>query len=211
MPHALGKISDIGQRALSCLFISLAILLAVPAWSGDKEKDEDRLKNAASVFQEVVGGDSVPPEVLAKADCVIVLPGVEKVGFGVGGSGGRGAMSCRSGEKFAGKWSAPAVYSMGGASVGLQAGASSTDFVLLVMNEKGVDAVLADKTKLGSDANAAAGPSGATAASSSVGGADVLTYARAKGLFAGVSLEGAVLHQDNDANQRLYGKAISAA
>jgi len=211
MPHALRKISErIGQQALPCLLVSLSILLAVPAWSGDTEKDEDTLKNAATVFQEVVSGDSVPPEVLAKADCVIVLPGVKKVGFGVGGSGGRGAMSCRSGEKFDGKWSAPAVYGIGGASVGLQAGASSTDFVLLVMNEKGVDAVLADKTKLGSDATAAAGPSGATAASSSVGGADVLTYARAKGLFAGVSLEGAVLHQDNDANKRLYGKAISA-
>jgi SH3 domain-containing YSC84-like protein 1 len=170
MPHGLRKISDIRQGAFSCLLISLAILLAAPAWSSDKEKDEETLKNAAEVFHEVVSGDSVPPELLAKADCVIVLPGVKKVGLGVGGSGGRGAMSCRSGEKFAGRWSAPAVYSMGGASVGLQAGASSTDFVLLVMNDKGIDAVLADKTKLGSDATAAAGPSGATAASSSVGG-----------------------------------------
>ena len=119
-------------------------------------------------------------------------------------------MSCREGKDFSGQWSAPAMYSIGGASVGLQAGATTTDFVLLVVNTKGVEAILADKTKLGTDATAAAGPSGATAASSSVGGADVLTYARAKELFAGVSLEGATLHQDGDANERLYSKKVTA-
>jgi lipid-binding SYLF domain-containing protein len=146
---------------------------------------------------------------LARADCIIVLPSVKKVGVGIGGSGGRGAMSCRAGDKFNGKWSAPAMYSIGGASVGIQLGATSTDFVLLVTTEKGVNAVLADKTKLGTDATAAAGP-GATAQSSEVGGADVYTYARAKGLFAGVSLEGATLHTDKDANERIYGKQVPA-
>jgi lipid-binding SYLF domain-containing protein len=139
-----------------------------------------------------------------------VLPSVKKGGFIIGGSGGRGAMSCRAGNKFDGEWSAPAMYSIGGASIGLQAGGSSTDYVLLVMDEKGVEAILQDKTKMGSDATAAAGPSGATTASSSVGGADILTYARAKGLFAGVSLEGATLHQDGDANKRLYGRPAGA-
>jgi len=201
----------IGKTASLCFLISmLLILFAPPAWGGDKEKDEETLKNAAAVLQETLNGTNVSPGVLAKANCVLVLPGVKKGGFIVGGSGGRGAMSCRAGEKFDGNWSAPAMYSIGGASIGLQVGGSSTDYVLLVMDEKGVEAVLQDKTKMGSDATAAAGPSGATTASSSVGGADILTYARAKGLFAGVSLEGATLHQDGDANKRLYGKAISA-
>ena len=119
-------------------------------------------------------------------------------------------MSCRAGDKFDGAWSAPAMYSMGGASIGLQAGGSSSDFVLLVMSDKGVEAILKDKTKMGTDATAAAGPSGATTGSTSVGGADILTYGRARGLFAGVSLEGATLHQDTDANKRLYDKPIGA-
>jgi lipid-binding SYLF domain-containing protein len=207
----LNTFESIGKKVLPCVLIStLTIMLPLSAWAADKEKDEETLKNATTVFQEIVSGSEVPASVLAQADCVIILPGVKKVGFGVGGSGGRGAMSCREGENFNGKWSTPAVYSIGGASIGLQVGGSSTDFLLLVMNPKGVDAILADKTKLGSDATAAAGPSGATAASSSVGGSDVLTYGRSKGLFAGVSLEGATLHQDNDANKRLYGKDLSA-
>jgi len=197
------------KKAFLCILVA-AFTLALGAWANDKEKDEETLRNAATVFKEVTSDANVPSSVLAKADCIIVLPGVKKVGFGVGGSGGRGPMSCREGENFSGKWSAPAMYSIGGASIGLQVGGSSTDFVLLVMNTKGMDAILADKTKLGSDATAAAGPSGATSASSSVGGSDVLTYGRAKGLFAGVSLEGATLHQDNDANKRLYGKDLSA-
>jgi SH3 domain-containing YSC84-like protein 1 len=184
----------------------LAVLIVLPAFAGDKEKDEETLKNAATVLLDMINGGSIPSNILAKADCIIVLPNVKKVGFGVGGSGGRGAMSCRGGDKFNGKWSAPAMYSIGGASLGFQVGATSSDFVLLITTEKGVNAVLEDKTKLGSDATAAAGPSGATAQSSSVGGADVYTYARAKGLFAGVSLEGATLHADKDANGRIYGK-----
>lgn len=159
---------------------------------------------------EAVNSGNVSPSALAKADCILVLPGVKKGGFIIGGTGGRGALSCRAGKDFDGAWSAPAMYSIGGASIGLQVGGSSTDFVLLIMGDKGVEAVLQDKTKMGSDATAAAGPSGASSTSTSVGGADILTYARAKGLFAGVSLEGATLHQDGDANKRLYGKPISA-
>jgi len=188
----------------------LAVLFLLPAFGADEKKDEETLKNAATVLLDMVNGGNIPSNILAQADCIVVLPNVKKVGVGIGGSGGRGAMSCRTGDKFNGKWSAPAMYSIGGASVGIQLGATSTDFVLLVTTEKGVNAILEDKTKLGSDATAAAGPSGATAQSSSVGGADVYTYARAKGLFAGVSLEGATLHPDKDANERIYGKPTAA-
>jgi len=199
------------RTGLSCLLTwLLAVVFLLPAFAGDKEKDEETLKNAATVLLDMVNGGNIPPNILAQSDCIVVLPNVKKVGFGIGGSGGRGAMSCRAGDKYNGKWSAPAMYSIGGASLGFQAGATSTDFVLLITSEKGVNAVLEDKTKLGSDATAAAGPSGATAQSSSVGGADVYTYARAKGLFAGVSLEGATLHPDKDANERLYGKPTPA-
>jgi len=187
----------------------LVAMLALPALGGDEEKDLETLKNATDVFQEMVNRGDIPANILAQADCVIVLPGVKKVGLGIGGSGGRGPMSCRLGDKFDGKWSAPAMYSIGGASLGFQVGATSSDFVILVATEKGVHAVLEDKTKLGADATAAAGP-GATAASNTVGGADVYTYGRAKGLFAGVSLEGATLHPDQDANKRLYGKKTGA-
>jgi SH3 domain-containing YSC84-like protein 1 len=160
-------------------------------------------------LQGMIDDNNVPQDVLARADCVIVLPSVKKFGFGIGGSGGRGPMTCREGKDFSGKWSAPAMYSMGGASFGLQVGGSSTDFVLLIMSQKGVDAMLQGKTKLGSDATAAAGPSGATSAGT-VGGSDILTYGRASGLFAGMSLGGATLQADDDANRRLYGKSISA-
>jgi lipid-binding SYLF domain-containing protein len=187
----------------------LALLFALPAFSADEKKDEETLKNAATVLVDMINGGSISSNLLAQAKCIIVLPGVKKVGVGIGGSGGRGAMSCRLGDSFDGKWSAPAMYSIGGASVGIQVGATSTDFVLLVTTEKGVNAVLNDKTKLGTDATAAAGP-GATAQASSVGGADVYTYARAKGLFAGVSLEGATLHTDKDANARVYEKPVSS-
>ena len=199
------------KNALPLFLITvLSMLLTLPVWGADVEKDEDTLKNAASVLQEAIEGGKVPTSLLDQAKCVIVLPNVKKFGIGVGGSGGRGPLTCRGGKDFEGKWSAPAMYTIGGASVGLQVGGTSTDFVLLVMDDKGVDAVLADKTKLGSDATAAAGPSSASSASTSVGGADFLTYAKAKGLFAGVSLDGATLHADGDANKRLYGKPISA-
>lgn len=190
---------------LACLVV---LLLALPAWSGDKEKDDETIKNATNVLTEMLNSKSVPADLLAGADCVIVLPNVKKFGIGIGGSGGRGPVSCRTGKKFEGKWSAPAMLKVGGVSAGLQVGGSSSDFVLLVMSEKGVNAILNQKTKLGTDATAAAGPSGATAGSPV--GADVLTYGRAKGLFAGVSLGGASLESDNDANQRTYGKQISA-
>ena len=197
------------RKALLCYFTSIvvALLLIVPAFAADKQKDEETLRRANLVLQDMLNSKNVPPELLSKAKCVLILPGVKKFGFGVGGSGGRGPLLCRTGQNFNGKWSAPAMYSVGGASVGLQVGGSSTDFVLLLMNEKVVNQILTGKTKMGTDATAAAGP-GATAASAS--DADILTYGRAKGLFAGVSLGGATVEPDNDANYRLYGKTLTA-
>ena len=157
----------------------------------------------------MIDSKNVPTDVLARANCVIVLPDVKKFGFGIGGSGGRGPMICRQGKNFSGRWSTPAMYTIGGASFGLQVGGSSTDFVLLIMSQKGVDAVLKGKTKLGNEATAAAGPSG-VAHAGTVGGTDILTYADASGLFAGTSLGAATLEPDSDANQRLYDKALTA-
>lgn len=182
-----------------------SILFTLPTWGADTSKDEETLRNADAVLHAMLDNNTIPLDVLSRADCVVVLPDVKKFGFGVGGTGGRGPMICRTGKSYTGKWSAPAMLSIGGASVGLQVGGSSTDFVILIMSQKGVNAVLQGKTKLGRDATAAAGPSGATSAGT-VGGSDMLTYGRAKGLFAGMSLGGATLEPDNDANQRLYSK-----
>lgn len=196
-------------KALLCYLTSIVVvlLLILPAFAADKQKDEETLRRANLVLQDMLNSKNIPPDLLSKANCVLILPGVKKFGFGVGGSGGRGPLLCRTGQNFNGKWSAPAMYSVGGASVGLQVGGSSTDFVLLLMNEKVVNQILTGKTKMGTDATAAAGP-GVTAASAS--DADVLTYGRAKGVFAGVSLGGATVEPDNDANYRLYGKTVTA-
>jgi len=198
----------ITRKALPCFLTSIVmLLLIVPASAADKEKDEDTLRQANLVLQGLLNGNNISPTLLSQATCVLILPGVKKFGFGVGGSGGRGPLLCRSGKNFNGKWSAPAMFSIGGASVGFQVGGSSTDFVLLLMNPKVVNQVLNGKTKMGTDATAAAGP-GATAASAS--DADILTYGKAKGVFAGVSLGGATVEPDNDANLRLYGKTLTA-
>jgi len=192
-------------KALLCLIP--VVLLTLPLFAANKQKDEDTLRNANLVLQDMLNSKDISPEVLNKASCVLILPDVKKFGVGVGGSGGRGPLLCRGGASFRGNWSAPAMYSVGGASVGLQVGGSSTDFVLLLMNERVVNQVLNGKTKMGTDATAAAGP-GATAASAS--DADILTYGRAKGVFAGVSLGGSSVEPDNDANHRLYGKTLTA-
>ena len=194
-------------RISSLLSFTLISMLILPVFAADKQKDEDTLAHAHLVLQDMLNSKDISPEVLNKADCVLILPDVKKFGFGIGGSGGRGPLLCRGGHNFKGRWSTPAMYTVGGASVGLQVGGSSTDFVLLLMNEKVVNQVLNGKTKMGTDATAAAGP-GATAASAS--DADILTYGRAKGVFAGVSLGGSSVEPDNDANHRLYGKTLTA-
>jgi lipid-binding SYLF domain-containing protein len=191
-------------KALLCF---LPLLVMLPLFAADKQKDEDTLSKANLLLQDMLNSKDISAEALSKADCVLILPDVKKFGFGVGGSGGRGPLLCRHGENFKGNWSTPAMYSVGGASIGLQAGGSSSDFVLLLMNKKVVDQILNGKTKMGTDATAAAGP-GATAASAS--DADILTYGRAKGVFAGVSLGGSSVEPDNDANRRLYGKTVTA-
>ena len=195
------------KEPISIWLISMFVVsMAVPAWAGSKSKDEETLRNAANVLQTMLSDQNIPSDVIGKAECIIVLPNVKKFAFGIGGSGGRGPIVCRSAST--GKWSAPAMLSVGGMSAGLQIGGSSSDFVMLVMDQKAVNTILNGKTELGSDATAAAGPTGASA--SAVGaGNDILTYKRAAGMFAGVSLGGASLQPDNDANQRLYGKSIT--
>ncbi|HEX8814770.1 MAG TPA: lipid-binding SYLF domain-containing protein [Terriglobales bacterium] len=184
---------------------TFALLFSIPAFAGDEQKDQETISNANVVLQDMLNSNAISKDALSKADCILIIPDLKKFGFGVGGSGGRGPLLCRLGESFDGKWSAPAMYHVGGASVGLQVGGSSTDFVLLLMNKKVVNQILNGKTKMGTDATAAAGP-GATAASAS--DADVLTYGKAKGVFAGVSIGGADVEADNDANHRLYGKTL---
>jgi lipid-binding SYLF domain-containing protein len=177
------------------------------------EGETDRLRNAATVLRQIFGmPDSIPKELLDRAECVIVFPSVKKFALGIGGSYGRGAISCRGGEQFEGPWGAPAMFALEGASIGFQLGGQSTDFVLLVMNHGGAESVLESKVKIGADASAAAGPKGRAAGAFTdiVMRAEILTYSRARGLFAGVSLEGSTLRSDGDANERVYGKELSA-
>jgi lipid-binding SYLF domain-containing protein len=178
-----------------------------------QEKEEERLGEAAAVLKEILAmPESVPQDLLDKSECVIVFPSVVKAAIGIGGSYGRGAMTCRGGQDYTGRWSAPAMYALEGASIGFQLGGSATDFVLLVMNDKGAKSVLSSKVKLGADASAAAGPKGrsAEAATDVVMKAEILSYSRARGVFAGVSLDGSTLRSDGSANKNLYGKELNA-
>jgi SH3 domain-containing YSC84-like protein 1 len=199
------------------LVVMAAIVMAVAAharvWAQETEKETDRLQNAAVVLKEIFGmPDSIPQDLLDKAECAIVFPSVKKVAVGIGGSYGRGAISCRTGESYDGPWGAPSMFALEGASIGFQLGGQATDFVLLVMNDRGAKSVLGSKVKLGADASAAAGPKGrnAGAATDIVMQAEILTYSRSRGLFAGVSLEGSTLRVDSDGNERLYGKKQDA-
>jgi len=171
------------------------------------------VENSGTVINEILNiPDDIPQSLLDKSECVIVLPSVLKAAFIVGGSYGRGVMTCRTGEKFTGPWGSPTMIALEGGSFGLQIGGQATDFVLLLMNTRGADAVLSSKVKLGADASAAAGPLGrdATAATDATMRAEILSYSRARGVFAGISLEGSTLRPDNDANAKLYGSEIPA-
>jgi lipid-binding SYLF domain-containing protein len=202
--------AKMSTRLLLCILTAAITLFATPSMrAADTQDDEDTLGKANVVLSSMLNGGTIPAAVLAKTKCIVILPGVKKFGFGVGGSGGRGPMLCRGGEDFSGKWSTPAMMTFGGASIGLQVGGSSTDFVLLVMDQKVVTEMLSGKTKMGTDATAAAGPSGASAAAAT--DAQVYSYARSKGLFAGVSVSGADVSPDNDANNRLYGNSPDAS
>ena len=189
------------------------VLVVTLAGASGAQKTTDRLRECATVLREILGiPDALPRDLLNRAECVIVFPSVKKVALGVGGSYGRGAITCRSGASFDGPWSPPAMFALEGASIGFQLGGQATDFVLLVMNDRGAESVLGSKVKLGADASAAAGPKGRTAGAATdiVMRAEILTYSRARGLFAGVSLEGSTLRTDEDMNTELYGKALTA-
>ena len=192
--------------------LGVCILFAAsPLFAANKE--QERLENSGTVMQEVLDvPDDIPQNLLDKAECIIVFPSVLKAAFVVGGSYGRGAMVCRTGEHFNGAWGAPAMYALEGASVGFQLGGQATDLVLLVMNERGASAILDSKVKLGADASAAAGPKGrdASADTDATLRAEILSYSRSRGLFAGISLEGSTLRPDNDASEDVYGRKIAA-
>ncbi|PYX49387.1 MAG: hypothetical protein DMG79_08830 [Acidobacteria bacterium] len=191
----------------------VALMSVVSAFAVNDEREADRVKDAGVVLKEILNiPDDIPQDLLDKAECVIILPSVKKGALGIGGSYGRGVMVCRSGEHYKGKWGAPALYALEGISIGFQIGGQATDFVLLVMNPKGAESLLHSKVKLGADASAAAGPKGRTAegATDIVMNAEILSYSRNKGLFAGVSLEGSTLRSDGSANEKLYGKKLTA-
>jgi SH3 domain-containing YSC84-like protein 1 len=210
------------RKSLPCAVGALLLviaLLATPTSADDKEKekekekDKDRLQNAGTVLKEILNiPDDIPQDLLDKADCVVVFPSVLKAAFVVGGSYGRGAMTCRRGENFNGPWGAPSMMALEGGSVGFQIGGQATDFVLLVMNDRGANGILSSKVKLGADASVAAGPVGrdASAETDVSMRAEILSYSRARGLFAGISLEGSTIRPDKDANQRIYAEKISA-
>jgi lipid-binding SYLF domain-containing protein len=199
------------MKTLIIPFLVCALIL--PALASSSGHEQDRVENAGHVLKEILNiPDNIPQDLLDKAECIIVLPSVKKAAFGVGGSYGRGVMICRSGVSYTGPWGPPALYALEGASIGFQLGGQATDFVLLVMNPAGARSLLSSKVKLGADASAAAGPKGRTAegATDIVMTAEILSYSRNKGLFAGVSLEGSTLRSDGSANEKLYGKKVSA-
>ncbi len=189
-------------------------LISGAVYARKLNKEQKRLEECGVVMQEVLNvPDNIPHELLEKAECVIVIPSVKKLAFGVGADYGRGAMICRTGEHFRGAWGAPAMYALEGGSVGFQIGGEATDLVLLVMNGRGMDSILSSKVKLGADASVAGGPKGrdASADTDAWMRAEILSYSRSRGLFAGVSLEGSTIRPDNEASEQVYGRAIKAA
>lgn len=199
---------------VSCFRVCVcASLITSASFAAIDQREKDRVQDAGQVIKEILNiPDDIPQDLLDKAECVVVLPSVKKGAFGVGGSYGRGVMVCRGGEHYTGPWGAPALYALEGVSIGFQLGGQATDFVLLVMNPKGARSLLSSKVKLGADASAAAGPKGRTAegATDIVMNAEILSYSRNKGLFAGISLEGSTLRSDGNANEKLYGKKLTA-
>ena len=191
--------------------VLLGLIAIVPAFG--QKKEDDRIQESADVMKEILGmPEGIPQDLLDKAECVVIYPSVKKAAFIVGGSYGRGLITCRTGEDFDGHWSAPAMYALEGGSFGLQIGGQATDFVLLVMNEAGAKSIMSSKVKLGGDASVAAGPKGrdTSAETDVVMKAEILSYSRAQGVFAGVSLAGSTVRSDDGANKAIYGKDLSA-
>lgn len=197
--------SDAKAKILSALL--MIALAGVTAAAQDRE--EERIREAGLVMKEVLNvPENIPQELLDKAECVAVIPATKTGAFGFGGSYGRGVVTCRSGENFSGPWSAPSMIALESVSFGFQLGGKETDFVLLVMSPRGADSVLKTEMKLGADASVAAGPKGRTASAATdiALRAEILTYSRTRGLFAGVSIEGGTLRIDESANEKIYGK-----
>jgi SH3 domain-containing YSC84-like protein 1 len=193
--------------------LSLIVVFLLVGLPASAQKDENSIRNAGEVMVEILNvPNDIPEDLLDKAECVIVLPSAMKIAIGFGGSYGRGVMTCRSARDFSGRWSAPSIMALEGGSFGLQLGGQATDFVLLVMNQRGADSILTSQVKLGGDMAAAAGPKGRSAAASTdvTMRAEILSYSRSRGLFAGISLEGSTLRPDDDGNERLYGKGTTA-
>ncbi len=193
---------------------AICVTLAAGVVYAQKLNDEQkRLEECGTVMQEVLHvPENIPHDLLEKAECVIVYPSVKKLAFGVGADYGRGAMVCRTGEKFRGPWGAPAMYALEGGSIGFQIGGEATDLILLVMNDSGMDSILSSKVKLGGDASVAGGPKGrdVSADTDAWMKAEILSYSRSRGIFAGISLEGSTIRPDNDANEQVYGHALNA-
>jgi lipid-binding SYLF domain-containing protein len=201
------------MKTLLMAFFTCTLLVPAFAANDKNEKEEDRVKESGVVLKEILNiPDDIPQDLLDRAECVVILPSVKKAAFGIGGSYGRGVMICRSGLHYTGPRGAPALYALEGLNIGFQLGGQATDFVLLVMNPKGAESLLTSKVKLGADASAAAGPKGRTAeaATDVVMNAELLSYSRSKGLFAGISLEGSTLRSDGGANEKLYRQKLCA-
>jgi SH3 domain-containing YSC84-like protein 1 len=195
------------------LIVSLLSLIIIAPGQLAAETEQERLASSSQAMEEILNiPDALPRELLNKAECVAIMPSVKKIAIGIGGSYGRGALVCRTGSNFTGPWGAPAMYRLEGGSLGFQLGGQATDFLLLIMNPRGIDSLLRSKVTLGADATVAAGPKGraAMAATDAYMRAEILTYSRSRGLFAGVSLEGSTLRQDKGANEKLYGTKIEA-
>jgi lipid-binding SYLF domain-containing protein len=212
--HEFSK-EELEMKRIYSMVLAILLVASVTFAKGseDKRKVEERLENAGQVMSEILNmPDSIPQGVLDRAKCVVVVPSVLKAAFIVGGSYGRGAMVCRTGPDFTGPWGAPSMYAVEGASFGLQLGGQATDFVFLIMNERGANSLLHSKVKIGGDVSAAAGPVGrdAQAGTDAYMRAEILTYSRARGLFAGLSLEGSTLRPDEEANEALYNRMVPA-
>ena len=200
------------MKRMTVYLLALA-MVGLPLFAAQDKKEADRLENCGTVLKEILDiPDDIPQDLLDKAECVIVYPSVLKAAFVVGGSYGRGAMTCRTGEHYTGPWSAPTMMALEGGSIGFQIGGQATDFVLLVMNGRGAHSILSSKVKLGADASVAAAPRAEQRSASTdvTLRAEVLSYSRSRGLFAGISLEGSTVRPDNDANERVYGKKVEA-
>jgi lipid-binding SYLF domain-containing protein len=211
--HPANLTSSKGSKMKIRILLIVLFCTAIGAFAQDKE--DDRLKNSYTVMKEILNtpDQGIPQGLLDKSECVIIYPSVLKAAFIVGGSYGRGVITCRTGESHNGPWSAPAMFALEGGSFGFQIGGEATDFVLLVMNDSGASSVLTSKVKLGADASAAAGPVGrdASAETDVVMKAEILSYSRARGVFAGISLEGSTMRSDDGANKTLYGKDLTAS